>query len=93
MKNNWENLPRILTNNAGESIHISKQKAFYFAEEPSETFFIFSQKYILETLIPELRENYSRNRIGQYFRRNPWGAQKIAVRRTGTTLEKSNSGQ
>src|SRR5690606_28747754 len=36
---------QILTNSSGESIHISKQKAFYFAEEPSETFFIFSQKY------------------------------------------------
>src|SRR5690606_27058241 len=45
---------QILTNSSGESIHISKQKAFYFAEEPSETFFIFSQKYIVETLIPEL---------------------------------------
>ena len=45
---------QILTNDAGESIHVSKQKAFYFSEEPSETFFIYSQKFILETLIPEL---------------------------------------
>lgn len=44
----------VLTNADGETINISKQKAFYFAEEPSETFFIYSQKYILETLIPEL---------------------------------------
>lgn len=44
----------LLTNAAGETINVSKQKAFYFAEEPSETFFIYSQKYILETLIPEL---------------------------------------
>lgn len=44
-----------LTNKEGISIHVSKQKAFYFAEEPSETFFIFSQHYILETLIPELQ--------------------------------------
>jgi hypothetical protein len=44
----------VLTNTTGESINVSKQKAFYFAEEPSETFFIYSQKYILETLIPEL---------------------------------------
>ena len=44
----------VLTNANGESLNISKQKAFYFAEEPSETFFIYSQKYILGTLIPEL---------------------------------------
>lgn len=43
-----------LTNSTGESIYISKQKAMYFSEEPSETFFVFSQKHILETLIPEL---------------------------------------
>lgn len=44
-----------LSNADGESIFVSKQKAFYFAEEPSETFFIYSQKFILETLIPELQ--------------------------------------
>lgn len=43
-----------LSNDDNETIYISKQKAFYFAEEPSETFFIYSQKHILETLIPEL---------------------------------------
>ncbi|WP_298545987.1 LamG-like jellyroll fold domain-containing protein [uncultured Aquimarina sp.] len=43
-----------LTNTNGESIFISKQKAMYFVEEPTETFFIYSQKYILESLIPEL---------------------------------------
>lgn len=43
-----------LTNQDGESIFVSKQKAFYFAEEPSETFFIYSQKFIRETLIPQL---------------------------------------
>jgi len=51
-----------LTNSVGESIFISKQKAMYFVEEPSETFFVFSQKYILESLIPELEliiYNYS----------------------------------
>jgi hypothetical protein len=46
----------VLTNADGQSINISKQKAFYFAEEPSETFFIYSQKYILETLIPDLQK-------------------------------------
>ncbi|MEQ8812560.1 MAG: laminin G, partial [Imperialibacter sp.] len=44
----------VLTNANGESIYVSKQKAFYFSEEPSETFFIYSQRHILQTLIPEL---------------------------------------
>lgn len=43
-----------LKNIDDEIIYISKQKAMYFTEEPSETFFIYSQKHILETLIPEL---------------------------------------
>lgn len=43
-----------LTNADGESIYVSTQKAMYFSEEPSATFFVFSQKHILETLIPEL---------------------------------------
>ena len=50
-----------LTNSQGKSIFISKQKAMYFVEEPSETFFIYSQKHIVETLIPELQliiDNY-----------------------------------
>ncbi|MFT4804478.1 MAG: hypothetical protein ACI9YE_001682, partial [Psychroserpens sp.] len=42
-----------LTNTLGVSIFVSKQKAVYFVEEPSETFFVFSQKHILTTLIPE----------------------------------------
>lgn len=45
--------PFILKNINGDSIFVSKQKAVYFVEEPSETFFIFSQKHILSTLIPE----------------------------------------
>lgn len=43
-----------LTNIEGETLYISTQKAMYFNEEPSETFFVYSQYYILETLIPEL---------------------------------------
>jgi len=43
-----------LINSSNHSIFISKQKAMYFSEEPSETFFVLSQKYILETVIPEL---------------------------------------
>ncbi|MDO7171829.1 LamG-like jellyroll fold domain-containing protein [Mariniflexile sp. AS56] len=42
-----------LKNYLGESVFVSKQKAIYFVEEPSETFYVFSQKHILETLIPE----------------------------------------
>lgn len=51
-----DNPSLVLTNEAGDSIHISKQKAMYFSEEPSPTFFIYSQKHILNTLIPELEE-------------------------------------
>ncbi|BDD12019.1 hypothetical protein FUAX_44510 (plasmid) [Fulvitalea axinellae] len=43
-----------LTNNKGESIHINKTKAISFKEEASKTFFVYSQKFLLETLIPEL---------------------------------------
>ena len=43
-----------LTNSDGENFFVSAQKAIFFSEEPSETFFIFSQRYLLETLIPEL---------------------------------------
>ena len=43
-----------LINDLGESVFISKQKAMYFNEEPSETFFVLSQKRILESVIPEL---------------------------------------
>lgn len=43
-------------NSSGEKVllFISKVKAFRFVEEASSTFFIYSQKHILETLIPEL---------------------------------------
>jgi len=44
-----------LTNVYGESIFVGKQKAVYFAEEPSDTFFVFSQTYIVDTLMPELQ--------------------------------------
>ncbi len=35
-------------------LFISKQKAMYFVEEPSETFFVYSQRHIIDVLIPEL---------------------------------------
>ena len=44
----------ILENTQGEKVFISKQKAMYFREEPSNTFFILSQKQLLESVIPEL---------------------------------------
>ncbi|MFB9076325.1 LamG-like jellyroll fold domain-containing protein [Flavobacterium procerum] len=34
-------------------VYISKQKALSFVDKPTETFFIYSQKHILTTLIPE----------------------------------------
>ncbi len=43
-----------LINNIGDTVIISKQKAFYFSEKPSATFFIYSQNHILTTLIPDL---------------------------------------
>ena len=36
-------------------LYISKQKSVYFLEEPAETFFIYSQKQIIDALIPELQ--------------------------------------
>ncbi len=44
-----------LTNSEGQTIHIGKQKSVYFNEEPSETFYVLSQKTILEITIPELQ--------------------------------------
>ena len=45
-----------LVNADGDSIYISKQKGFYFSEEPTSTFFIYTQKHVLENVIPELEE-------------------------------------
>lgn len=44
-----------LINSKGESVFISKQKAMSFVEEPSPTFFVYSQKNILNTIIPEIQ--------------------------------------
>ncbi|WP_394749231.1 LamG-like jellyroll fold domain-containing protein [Spongiimicrobium salis] len=43
-----------LTNASNEEIFISLQRGFQFVEEPTNTFFVFSQKQLLETVIPEL---------------------------------------
>ena len=47
------NYDNSIITNGGFVVDIIVQKAVYFVEEPSETFFIFSQKHILSTLIPE----------------------------------------
>jgi hypothetical protein len=46
-----ENVP--LVNAAGETVYLSVQKGFSMSPDPSDTFFIFSQRYILKDLIPE----------------------------------------
>jgi len=45
---------RILVADDGTEFEISKQKAMFFADEPTETMFVYSQKFILEELIPSL---------------------------------------
>ncbi|UOY06201.1 T9SS type A sorting domain-containing protein [Muricauda sp. SCSIO 64092] len=45
----------VLTNTDGDKVYINKQKAMYFVEEPSETFFVYTQKHILSHLIPDLQ--------------------------------------
>ncbi len=46
-----ENYINIGTND--KPIYVSKQKALSFVEKPTSTFFMYSQKHILTTLIPE----------------------------------------
>ncbi|MCD8435617.1 T9SS type A sorting domain-containing protein [Tenacibaculum dicentrarchi] len=43
-----------LTNKDGKEIIINKQKSISFTEEPSNTFFVYTQNYIVEKLIPSL---------------------------------------
>ena len=45
----------ILENDKGDKVYIGNKKAMYFVEEPTETFFIYSQKHILESLIPDIQ--------------------------------------
>jgi hypothetical protein len=52
-KENSINYP--LRNDKNETIFISLQKAMSFVEEPSSTFFVYSQHYIRNTLIPEIQ--------------------------------------
>ncbi|BAO74694.1 LamG-like jellyroll fold domain-containing protein [Winogradskyella sp. PG-2] len=43
-----------LTNNNGDALNISTQKALSFVEEPGATLFVYSQKYIIDNLIPDI---------------------------------------
>ena len=42
-----------LTNGIGDEVYLNKQKAFYLGEKPTNTFFVYSQKFIITDLIPE----------------------------------------
>lgn len=57
-------------------IYISKQKALSFVDKPTETFFVYSQKHILTTLIPEYELFISTNLNGP----NPNSAENIRKR-------------
>jgi hypothetical protein len=52
--NSGDGVPLELSNSAGETVYINRKKAMYINEEPTGTFFIYSQKQILESLIPDL---------------------------------------
>ena len=57
-------------------VYISKQKALSFVDKPTETFFVYSQKHILTTLIPEYELFISTNLNGP----NPNAAENVKKR-------------
>ena len=57
-------------------VYISKQKALSFVDKPTETFFVYSQKHILTTLIPEYELFISTNLNGP----NPNTAENVKKR-------------
>ena len=57
-------------------VYISKQKALSFVDKPTETFFVYSQKHILTTLIPEYELFISTNLNGP----NPTSVENIRKR-------------
>ncbi len=57
-------------------IYICKQKALSFVDKPTETFFVYSQKHILTTLIPEYELFISTNLNGP----NPNSAENVKKR-------------
>ncbi len=50
------NLPIVVKDKDGndKNLYISTSKDYFIAEQPTNTFFTYSQKYIVETLIPDL---------------------------------------
>ncbi len=42
-----------LRNSNNDVVYLNKQKAFYLGEKPTNTFFVYSQKFIITDLIPE----------------------------------------
>jgi hypothetical protein len=54
--NTISNIPINVTDSEGNSktLYVFSYKDFFVAEQPTSTFFTYSQKYILETLIPNL---------------------------------------
>lgn len=61
---------------ADSPVYVSKQKALSFVDKPTETFFIYSQKHILTTLIPEYETFISSNLNGP----NPTSAENVQKR-------------
>jgi len=45
-----------LKNDLGEIVYLNKTKGFSMSPEPSTTFFVYSQRYILQELIPEFEK-------------------------------------
>ncbi|WP_055442805.1 LamG domain-containing protein [Lacinutrix himadriensis] len=54
-----------LTNDNGDALNLSTQKALSFVEEPGATLFVYSQKYIIDTLIPDILVIINNIDIGQ----------------------------
>ena len=50
------NLNLTLTNDAGDTIYVSKQKALTMVDDPTETFFVYSQNHILTYLLPQYEQ-------------------------------------
>lgn len=50
------NLPIVVKDkdNNNQTLYVSSYKDYFIAEQPTNTFFTYSQKYVIETLIPEL---------------------------------------
>ena len=60
-----------LRNAQGQLVIISKQNSFIFNREPTSTFFVYSQRYIIETLIPSFEEIVASIDAGQVTPNTP----------------------